>query len=201
MTEKIMANDLEGVVVQLKSVSEDIKKSFDGLSSEQLNWKPAPESWSIAQCLDHLIKSNEEFYPELDKLADGTRKNTFWQSWSPLSGIAGSFLVSTLKKDSQKVKTNEKMTPPSDIEGDIVERFLRHQDVFADKLRLTGGAEWRKVVLTSPFVKIMTYRMDVGLQALIEHEKRHVRQAKRVMENNGFPGEAAPEQSAAEAAA
>jgi hypothetical protein len=33
----------------------------------------------------------------------------------------------------------------------------------------------------------MTYKMSVGLQALIEHEKRHVRQAKRVTAAAGFP--------------
>jgi hypothetical protein len=196
-----MANDVDGIVAQLESVSDDIKNSFGKLSPEQLNWKPAPDSWSVAQCLDHLIKSNEEFYPELDKLAAGARKNTLWQNWSPLSGIAGSFLVNSLKKDAQKVKTNQKMTPPSDINGDIVERFLQHQQGFAEKLRSTSGTEWRKVILTSPFVKIMTYRMDVGLEAVIEHEKRHVRQAKRVIAMDGFPKEAEAEQSAAEATA
>src|SRR5690349_16706160 len=103
-----MANDLEGIVSQFENVTADVSESFGGLSVEQLNWKPAPESWSVGQCLDHLVKSNEEFFPELDKLAAGTRKNTFWQSWSPLSGIAGSFLVNTLKKDGSKVKTNQK---------------------------------------------------------------------------------------------
>ena len=182
-----MANDVGGVVKELESVSEDVKGSFDSLSPEQLNWRPAPDSWSVAQCLDHLIKSNEEFYPELDGLAAGTRKNTLWQNWSPLSSIAGRFLVSTLKKDGSKVKTNQKMTPPSSIAPDIIDRFLQHQSEFAAKIRSTGGSEWRKVVLTSPFVKIMTYRMDVGLQALIEHEKRHVRQAKRIVATEGFP--------------
>jgi hypothetical protein len=33
----------------------------------------------------------------------------------------------------------------------------------------------------------MTYRMDTGLLAIIEHEKRHIRQAKRVMEMEDFP--------------
>ena len=107
-----MANDIDGVVSLLGSVTSDVRDSFGGLTAEQLNWKPAPESWSIGQCLDHLIKSNEEFYPELDKLAAGTRKNTLWQSISPLSGVAGAFLVSTLKKEGNKVKTNQKMTPP-----------------------------------------------------------------------------------------
>ena len=194
-----MGNDLEGVMTQLESVSEEARKSFGSLSADQLNWKPAPDSWSVAQCLDHLIKSNEEFYPELDRLAAGTRKNSFWQTWSPLSGIAGSFLVATLKKDGNKVKTNQKMTPPSDLDGEIVDRFLRHQTEFAEKLRAASGAEWRRVVLTSPFVKIMTYRMDIGLQALVEHEKRHIRQAKRVTATDGFPRDAA--RSVAEAAA
>ncbi|HYJ89688.1 MAG TPA: DinB family protein [Pyrinomonadaceae bacterium] len=182
-----MRNDVDGIISQLEDVTADVRESFSRLTSEQLNWKPAPDSWSVAQCLDHLIKSNEEFYPELDKLAAGTRKNTFWQSWSPLSGIAGAFLVSTLKKDGNKVKTNQKMTPPSDIGADILERFSQHQSQFIEKIRRAADADWHKTILTSPFVKIMTYRMDVGLAALIEHEKRHVRQAKRVVSADGFP--------------
>jgi hypothetical protein len=182
-----MANDVDGVISEFENVSEDIKNTFGGLSAEQLNWKPAQESWSVAQCLDHLIKSNEEFYPELDAIAAGTRKNTFWQNWSPMSGIAGGFLVATLKKDGQKVKTNEKMTPPSDIPGDIIELFATHQSELIEKIRASASTEWRKVVLTSPFVKIMTYRMDIGLRAVIEHEKRHVRQAKRVVAMDTFP--------------
>ena len=182
-----MPNDIEGVSSRLEQIAEDAQNSFSGLSNEQLNWKPAAESWSIAQCLDHLILSNEEFFPELDKLSAGSRTNTFWQKVSPLSGIAGAFLVSTLKKDNQKVKTIPKMTPPSDIEEGIVERFIKHQSELIEKLHATNKSEWRKVVLTSPFVKIMTYRMDKGLEAVIEHERRHIRQAKRVMEMEEFP--------------
>jgi len=182
-----MPNDLEGVTTAINEISEDVQSSFGDLSVGQLNWKPAPESWSVAQCLDHLIKSNEEFFPELDHLAAGTRKNTLWQRFSPLSGIAGAFLVNSLKKDSQKIKTNQKMTPPSNIDAGIVLTFQAHQNSLVDKLSAANSADWRKVFLTSPFVKIMTYRMDTGLQAIIEHEKRHIRQAKRVIETEGFP--------------
>lgn len=194
-----MANDVDGVISEFESVTRDVEETFSGLSAEQLNWKPAPESWSVGQCLDHLIKSNEEFYPELEKIAGGTRKNTLWQSWSPLSGIAGAFLVSTLKKDNQKVKTNQKMTPPSEIPADIVDRFVRHQSEHIEKLRSASNADWNKVVLTSPFLKIMTYRMAKGIEALIEHEKRHVRQAKRVAALDGFPKPLATKAEAAEA--
>jgi len=182
-----MANNLEEVVSQFQEITNEVKADFGKLASEQLNWKPGADSWSVGQCLDHLIKSNEEFFPELDQLAAGTRRNSLWQNWSPLSGIAGAFLVNSLKKDGQKVKTNQKMTPPSDIPNDIVERFELHQQEFIQKIRKTESVDWNRVVLTSPFVKIMTYKMSVGLVALIEHEKRHIRQARRVMETEGFP--------------
>lgn len=196
-----MANDVDGVISELEGVSEDVRNNFGRLSTEQVNWKPAPDSWSVGQCIDHLIMSNEEFFPELDKIVAGTRKNTLWQSWSPLSGIAGAFLVSSLKKDNQKVKTIEKMTPPSDIAGDIIEKFADHQAALIGRLRSTANTDWHRTVLTSPFVKIMTYRMDKGLDAVIEHEKRHVRQAKRVMLMDGFPKESETKQEAAEAKA
>jgi hypothetical protein len=180
-------NKVERIKTEFESVSKDVQDSFGPLTPEQLNWKPRSESWSVAQCLDHLIKSNEEFFPEFDKVAAGTRKNSFWESISPLSGTAGKFLVSVLQKDDKRVKTNQKMTPPSDIAADIVEAFLKHQKALAGKVESIRDAEWDKIVVTSPFMKLMTYRLSSGLQALVEHEKRHVRQAKRVMAAEGFP--------------
>jgi hypothetical protein len=43
--------------------------------------------------------------------------------------------------------------------------------------------------------------MDKGLEAVIEHEKRHIRQAKRVMEMDGFPKPTEFKSDAAEAVA
>src|SRR4051794_16012592 len=175
-------NTVENVNTQFEAVSADVRATFGLLTSEQLNWKPLPEAWSVAQCLDHLIKSNEEFFPEFDKVAAGTRKNSLWESYSPLTGFAGKFLVNVLQKDDKRVKTNQRMTPPSSVAGDIVELFLDHQKRLTGKVESIKDADWDEIVVTSPFMKLMTYRLSSGLQAIVEHEKRHVRQAKRVME-------------------
>jgi hypothetical protein len=37
----------------------------------------------------------------------------------------------------------------------------------------------------------MTYTLDDAYTVLVEHSKRHIRQAKRVMEAEGFPKAAA----------
>src|SRR5215218_9017295 len=182
-----MANDVEIILGELTRIADETRAEFGSLSAEQINWRPSPDGWSIGQCLDHLIKSNEGFYDEFDKLAAGTRKNSLWEKFSPLSSLAGSFLIKSLKADDKKVKTIPKMTPPSEIEAGIVETFIQHQNQLAGKVTASSGADWQKTVVTSPFFGLMTYTLDAGLQSIVEHEKRHIRQAKRVLESEGFP--------------
>ena len=184
-----MSDRLSEVLSELGAISEDVRVSFASLTPEQLNWKPAADSWSVAQCLDHLIRSADEFYPEFAKVASGSRKNTFWQSYSPFTGVGGRFLINTLKTDSKKAKAPSKaIVPPSDVEDGIVERFLAKNEDVIEKIRATAVADWKRTVVSSPFLAVMTYTVDDAYTVLIEHEKRHVRQAKRAMEMEGFPG-------------
>ena len=182
-----MQNDVSEIVGELEKIEAEVRQEFGSLTAQQINWRPSPDGWSIGQCLDHLIKSNEGFYAEFDKLAAGTRKNSFWEKFSPLSSFAGSFLVKSLKADDKRVKTIPSMTPPSDIDPGIVETFARHQEGLTAKVKAIANADWQKTVVTSPFFGLMTYKLDAGMQAIVEHEKRHVRQAKRVLESGSFP--------------
>ena len=68
-----MDERLNGIILELKSVASDAEEAFGVLTAEQLNWKPAENSWSVGQCFEHIIKTNNEFYPEFEKLAAGTR--------------------------------------------------------------------------------------------------------------------------------
>lgn len=169
-------------------IAQDSADSFGSLSAEQLNWKPAEKSWSVAQCLDHIIKTNHEFDAEFEKLASGTRKNSFWENYSPFSGWAGRFLVNTVSTDSKKAKApTQRIVPPSDIDGDIVERFVDEITEVNKKVEACVGADREKTVVTSPFLAVFTYKLDDALTVLVEHSKRHIRQAKRVREADGFP--------------
>ena len=42
------------------------------LTPEQLNWKPAPEKWSVGQCLEHLAISNEVYQPPIAEALAGS---------------------------------------------------------------------------------------------------------------------------------
>ena len=176
------------MINELERVTKDATESFGNLSADQINWKPGADSWSVGQCIDHLIKTNESFDPEFERLTSGNRKQTFWENYSPFSGFFGNFLLKAMKNDSKKAKTPSKtIVPPSELPADIIERFAAHQKAFGEKIASLDGIDMEKTVVTSPFLKFMTYRLGTALEFAVEHEKRHIRQAKRVMETDGFP--------------
>lgn len=69
----------------------------------------------------------------------------------------------------------------------MVDRFEKSISAVNEKVTACGDADREKTVVTSPFLAIMTYKLDDAYTVLVEHTKRHIRQAKRVMEAEGFP--------------
>lgn len=183
-----MDERIKSVTTQMTESATVAAAAFGGLDSQQLNWKPAEKSWSVAQCIDHIIKTNHEFDAEFERLASGTRKNSFWENYSPFSGWAGRFLINAVTEDAKKAKVpSKRIVPPSDIAGDIVEQFVEHIDEVNKKIEACADADRQKTVVTSPFLSVFTYRLDDAYSVLVEHTKRHIRQAKRVMNADGFP--------------
>lgn len=183
-----MDERINSIIAELKKTGADAGETFGALSVDQLNWKPGEKSWSIAQCLDHLILTNEQFYPEFEMLASGNRKNTFWQDYSPFTGFFGRFLVKAVTEDAKKAKApSRKIVPPSDLPADIVAKFEQNIVDVCVRVSAIAAADREKVVVTSPFLSVMTYKLDDAYTVLVEHTKRHIRQAKRVMAADGFP--------------
>jgi len=150
-----MDERITGITSALKHVADDARSTFGNLSPEQLNWKPAEKSWSVGQCLEHIIKTNEAFYPEFEKLANGTRKNSFFESYSPFTGFLGRFLIKAVSDDSKKAKApSKKIVPPSDTSPDIVDRFASHIDNVTRTVESCAAVDRQKTVLTSPFLDV-----------------------------------------------
>lgn len=183
-----MNDQLKNLTAELEEISQNVQKDFGNLSAAQINWRPSAEGWSVGQCFEHLIKTNKLFYAELDKIAGGARQNSFWENWSPFSSFGGNFLIKSLKSDARKFKApSPKIVPPSEIGANIVEIFAAHQAEVIEKIKKTEKADWQKTVITSPFLKVMTYKLADGFRVVVEHERRHFRQAERVLQAEGFP--------------
>ncbi len=183
-----MNTGISNLVSEFQIISDNAQKTFGNFSAKQINWKPGAGGWSVGQCFEHLIKTNELFYGELEKIAGGSRKNSFLENYSPLSSFFGNLLINSLKKDARKFKApSQKIVPPSEIDANIIENFAAHQAELIGKIKSTENSDWQKIKITSPFMKLMTYKLSDGFQVVVEHEKRHLRQATRVTTTEGFP--------------
>ncbi len=182
-----MSDRVTNITSRLSDITRDARESFGPLASAQLNWKPSADSWSVAQCLDHLIKTNGEMLVAIDSKINGG-KNRFLEKWSPLTGFFGRFLLKSLPVDEKKFKApTARIVPPSAIGPDIVDRFTDQQSIIVEKIVQLDAVDWDRTVITSPFMGLMTYRLSDGIEILVEHERRHLRQAKRVAASAGFP--------------
>ena len=191
-----MNEKVKKIAEQLDEVTAEARAKFGALNREQLNWRPPDGGWSVGQCLEHLIKTSEIYSEDFRAIADGTRATSFWENWSPLSSFFGRFLTSYMDKDEKKVKTTERFVPPSEIEANIVDRFEASQQELISLIDSTSNADWDRTKLTSSFQGFVTYSLADAFRIIAAHQRRHIRQAERVMNDAGFPQTLAAEASA-----
>jgi hypothetical protein len=174
---------------EAEAVAGDAKVLFGHLTSEQLNWKPAADSWSVAQCLDHLVSINYEYYPVFDRILKGEYRKTFLHGMPFLPAMFGRLMVKTLSPDSQrKLKAPGAARPSSSsIDPQIVDRFIAHQRETLAKMKSLEGLGPAGIIITSPFLSVVVYSLLDAFRLIVAHERRHFAQAQRVMETDGFP--------------
>lgn len=182
-------NFIDAIIQKANLAKEKVQQEFPTLSFHQLNWKPSAESWSIAQCLDHLIVSHNAYFPELEKITTGNYKMSFWEKYSPFTSVWGRIMKDQLQeKVKRKMKAPRKIQPfASEISDDIVERYFNSLSIFLKYISACQSLDIDKIIITSPLLRIVTYDLRDAFQFLIQHEHRHINQAIRVKMNHDFP--------------
>lgn len=178
-TSNTLLDDMSNKTKELIQIAE---KEFAGLTEAQLNKKPAPESWSIAECLEHLNLYAEYYHLTMDnkmKESDTSSDARF------RSGIIGNYFANSMMIKNGKMT---KMTSPKDknptnseIPPGIVDRFLSHQRQMVELIEMARHKNLAKVripITIAPWLKLKlgdTFRFSVN------HNERHVIQALRVI--------------------
>jgi hypothetical protein len=180
---------IKNMVIKGKEADGKVKTEFINLSLQQLNWKPAPDSWSIGQCLDHLIISDCSYFPIFKKIPDSKHQMTTWERWSPFSALFGKILVSQLKENVKRKVNAPKIFVPSasNIDAGIIERFHKHLDSLLEYIAAFRDVDLDKTYITSPISKLVTYSLRNAVTLLVQHEHRHINQAIRVKAKEEFP--------------
>ena len=168
----------------LDANTEKFSHAFGQLSEEELNWKPDPNTWSIAQNIDHLITINSTYFPIIASLHQGSYKLSLMGKVGFIAPVMGKMVLNAVGPDrKQKTKTFPIWEPStSRIKGDILTRFSKHQEDL--KLAIEGSADLleKGVIISSPANKNIVYSLESAFDIIVSHEERHLVQAQELWE-------------------
>lgn len=184
-----MNGEISGLIANVRIISDEVLTVFGDLSAEQLNWKPGENEWSIGQCFDHLIKTDSLYFPNVQKVADGTHENNWFSVIPFLTGFVGKMLKKAVSPDSlKKMKAPGIFVPSSsEISETIIEDFGKNQEKLISLMEAVKNLDIQKIKIPTPISPAANIYLNDAFEAILMHERRHFNQAKRVMENEGFP--------------
>ncbi|HKX27429.1 MAG TPA: DinB family protein [Blastocatellia bacterium] len=180
---------LSGLISDANAIAEETLASFGRLTEAQLNWQPGADRWSIAQCLDHLVTTNGSYAPVFEQVVRGEKKTRLLESLPWLPGLWGKLLIKAVSPESaRKLKAPPSFQPSrSGIDGAIIRRFTDQQQRIIGYMKATEDLDLEKLIITSPVLNLITYSLMDAYRIIINHERRHLLQARRVLETEGFP--------------
>jgi hypothetical protein len=172
----------------LDALARDTQEAFGTLDAAQLNWRPDASRWSVAQCFDHLITANDLMLRAATDARSGASR-TVWQRLPILPGVIGRMMVRSMAPGgTRQFKAPAQARPAmSDLPADVVARFVSQQRDAAARVRALDDSTAARTMMTSPFVRVVTYSVLDGWRLVLAHGRRHFEQARRVMEAEGFP--------------
>lgn len=171
----------------LEQTHERLVSTVAGLSDAQLNFKPSPESWSIAECVEHLTISENMFNGMLQGALSAPANAALRDSVS----MPDEKLLGMISSRAQKVKTSEPFEPSGKFgtHAETVEVFTTTRTAHIDYVKTTQDD------LRNHYGKLPFATVD-GLQIMLfmsGHTERHVQQMEEVMRHDDFPEPEMPE--------
>lgn len=179
---------LEELLYRAEMVKQDVRDEFSNLTAFQLNWKPNAETWSIGQCLDHIMVADRTYFPPVEAILEGNYSRPFWSLIPGKSKVWGKLLISMLKDTNRKLPTVEVFFPTESKVGEaIVDQFMLHEDLVIQYLQRMDTVDNGKYYVKSPVSNYITYSVRDLAEIMLLHQERHFKQAKRLMSLEKFP--------------
>ena len=185
-----MQTDLETTLAETRSASSQWLALVQGLSPAQANWRPAPDRWSIVQCMDHLNITTGLLIAPLNAAVTTARSRGVLASGPFRYGfIARWFLKSLAPRGSKPIPVPQRYRPSSSqLElATVVSRFQEVQQSFIAVAESADGLDLARIRISSPALKLLRLPLGIWLLSTASHMLRHLYQAQGVRSHEQFP--------------
>jgi hypothetical protein len=176
--------DIKNLQEQLDSADRDAAALVAGLPESQAAWRAAPDSWSVAECLDHLATANRVYLRAMDAPAIRARAAGKRRRGPAVPGVIGRWFVRSLEPPVNppfKGKAPRLIRPrTAPTLADAFACFAASQREVRTFLLANSDLDLASVRFPNPFVPGVRFSLATGLHVIGAHERRHLWQARRV---------------------
>lgn len=168
--------------------TERVLKTFSQLSENQFNWKPSSDSWSIGECISHLVNSNKLYLNKIERIlksvSDAEEKDFPYKQ-----SFIGKMIAKGIDPSNvRKIKTFKVFYPDaSSISQNIIDNYFKSSENLTQLAKKMKHLNIRKTKLSSPANKLLRMNLGDVLIIISKHDERHLNQAERVMSHKDFP--------------
>jgi hypothetical protein len=164
---------------QFEQLSAEADALVAPLSDEQLHQRPAPDRWSVGECIEHLNAAARVYLPFLDEgIAEAIRRGLYGPGPYRYNWL-GRFVVWSLEPPPRlRTRAPKAFQPaPRRRRQDLMAAFRAYQVQYVDRLRQANGVDLARARVRSPAPYWLWLPLGSGFALTIAHERRHLAQA------------------------
>lgn len=177
-----LPEDLQGILDDLVKAETQSRNLVAGLDEEQFNFRPNGTAWSVAQCLDHLAKTNVIYTAALRSAVRNVtpgsvpRRSPIRPGW-----FARYFIKSLDAPPRRKFAAPKKVLPASySNPGEVLAAFLSSHEQIRFLIAECRDMDLNRIRFKNPFLRIFPWTVAAGLLIMAAHDRRHLWQAQQV---------------------
>jgi DinB family protein len=177
-----MLAELQAHLDTIDRVKADARTLVAGLSDEQLHRRPAPERWSIIECLAHLNTTIRATLPAFDRSIADARDRGLAAPGPFRYGWFSRWMIRSMEPPPKRRMRTFPIfmpvaNPPS---AATLADFFVVRDELAARLRQADGLDLKRARVVSPVSRFFRLPLGGYFAFVIAHERRHIWQAQQV---------------------
>jgi len=177
-----LPDDLQSILNKLDRTDEEARQLVASLTEAQLNWRPSPTAWSVAQCLAHLGQMNSVLTAALRTAVRQADKNSAMPRKPIQPGWFGRWFISQMEPPPRRKMKSPKQGIPEARKSkeEILRAFIAAHDELRSLVHDAQDLDLNRIRFRNPFIGLLRYSVGTALLVIGAHDRRHLWQARQV---------------------
>ncbi len=173
--------ELVQVRQEIEALNTQASALCEGLTEEELGWRPGSRRWSIAENLVHLKVTADVFVPGADQAIEAARRRLYAEGPFRL-GLLDRFFVWYVEPPPKIRLPAPKPLRPllRKSATQALPDFLGSQRMMMERVEAANGLDLRRATVVSPLARFIKMSLLAFFLVFTGHGRRHLLQASSV---------------------